>query len=240
MSGRRSASRGGDWLRRVREFQEAILPGSLSVSPRADVECAYRPAAGELSGDFFDFIAGEDSDVIVIGDVTGKGLAAALVVAMLHGAFRTIARTARKPCEVLWIAHELLANLGQRAGGPTLFSASVFVAILHEDGRLEWANAGHPSPLFLRRGQAVRGLDPTAPPLGLVAPDACEEHAIRLLAGDRLFLYTDGILPTGASPDDVRAEVDRRGGAAAEELVAGLIEDGVDDDRTAVLVTYRG
>lgn len=233
-------ARGGDWLRRVREFQAALLPGSLAESPRAVAECAYRPAAGELSGDFYDFIPMDDRDVIVVGDVTGKGLAAALVVAMLHGAFRAGVHSSLRPCELLWRAHELLASLGERAGGPTLFSASVFVGVLHADGRLAWGNAGHPSPLLLRRGAHAVELVPTAPPVGFVAPDSCEEHETRMAQGDRLLLYTDGILPHGASPADLRDEVDRRGGASDDELVRALIADGVDDDRTAVLVTYRG
>jgi sigma-B regulation protein RsbU (phosphoserine phosphatase) len=159
---------------------------------------------------------------------------------MLHGAFRSAVHSTRHPCELLWRAHELLVNLGERAGGPRLFSASVFVGVLMADGRLTWANAGHPSPFVLRRGRAAIGLDPTAPPVGLVAPESCEERTERLVAGDRLFLYTDGILPDGAVPDDLRAEVDRLGGASADDIVQRLIGDGIDDDRTAVLVTYKG
>ena len=233
-------ARGGDWLERIREFQAALLPKSLTASQHADAECAYRPAKGELSGDFYDFIPVEGADVIILGDVTGKGLSAALVVAMLHGAFRASVKSTLRPCELLHLAHELLSSLGERAGGPRLFSASVFVGVLHADGRFQWGNAGHPSPLLLRRGHVALGLDPTAPPVGFVAPDACEEQELRMNAGDRLLLYTDGILPDGAAPDDLRREVDRLGGAAAEELVRVLIEDGIDDDRTAVLVTYRG
>lgn len=232
--------KGGDWLRRVRQFQAALLPGSLSSSPRADAECAFRPAKGDLSGDFYDFISADDADVVVVGDVTGKGLAAALVVAMLHGAFRATVHSTRHPCELLWRAHELLHDLGQRAGGPTIFSASVFVGVIADEGKLTWANAGHPSPFVLRRGRAAMGLDPTAPPIGLVAPESCEERTERLVAGDRLFLYTDGILPHGAVPDDLRAELDRLGGAGADDVVQHLIADGIDDDRTAVLVTYKG
>lgn len=234
-------ARGGDWLQRVREFQAALLPRSLTTTQHANAECAYRPASGELSGDFYDFIPTDDADVIVLGDVTGKGLAAALVVAMLHGAFRAAVHSTQRPCELLWRAHELLANLGERAGGPRIFSASVFVGMLHADGRLTWGNAGHPSPLLLRRGATgAESLEPTAPPVGFVAPSACEERVVRLSPGDRLLLYTDGILPHGAGPEDVRVEVERRGGATDDELVRHLVEDGVDDDRTVVLVTYRG
>lgn len=233
-------AKGGDWLRRVREFQDAILPRSLATSHHADAECAFRPAKGELSGDFYDLIAREGADVIVVGDVTGKGLAAAMVVAMLHGAFRAATHDTQRPCELLRRAHEILASSGERAGGPLIFSASVFCGVLHADGRLIWANAGHPSPFVLRRGRLASALEPTAPPIGFVAPDTCDERTERLMPGDRLFLYTDGVLPDGATPEDLRAEVDRLGGASADDVVKHVIGDGVDDDRTAVLVTYRG
>jgi serine phosphatase RsbU (regulator of sigma subunit) len=233
-------ARGGDWFQRIRQFQEALRPKRPSATGRVAAEAAFHSAQGQLSGDFYDWIELDQADAFVIGDVTGHGLPSALVVAVLHGALAEALRYTQSPCRILNDIHGILAQLGERAGGPRIFSASLFVGVLQEDGRLVHANAGHPSPLILRRGQPTQSLDPVVPPLGLVPPHPCREQASQLSAGDRLLLYTDGLLPDGAAPEDLREEVDRLGNVPSEEIVRHLIAYGVDDDRTAVLVTHRG
>ena len=233
-------ARGGEWLERIREFQEAMLPGAVTSSAHADVEAAFKSVKGQLSGDFYDCIQLEGADAYVIGDVTGHGLPSALVVSVLYGAVRTAFRYTRDTWEVLAQLHALLAQLGERGGGPRLFSASLFVGVLEADGRLRYSNAGHPSPLLLRRTRRAEPLPPTSAPLGLVAPGPSDERRLQMAPGDRLLMYTDGVLPAGAMPDDLRQEIDRFGPAQADVLVRHVIEDGVDDDRTAVLVTFRG
>jgi len=232
--------KGGDWVQRIRQFQEALRPKRPSETGRVAAEAAFHSAQGQLSGDFYDWIELDNADAFFIGDVTGHGLPSALVVAVLHGALAEALRYTQAPCRILGDMHGILAQLGERAGGPRLFSASLFVGVLHADGRLVHANAGHPSPLILRRGRPTASLDPIVPPLGLVPPHPCREQSAQLAAGDRLLLYTEGLLPDGAAPEDLRQEVDRLGNAPSEEIVRHLIAYGMDDDRTAVLITHRG
>ena len=235
------AIKGSEWQERVKKFQEALMPRAVVASGIADVEPAFVSRKGHLSGDFFDCIHLEGADAFVIGDATGHGLPAALVTGVVYGAVREAFRFTRHPCEILNHLHEMLAELGARAGGPRLFSASMFIGVLDEDGLLTHANAGHPSPLLIKRNsRQAEPLPPTSPPLGLVAPTDCRLSVLHLAPGDRLVLYTDGCIPHEADPEDVRREVDRRSGLPPAELAQHLVSDGTDDDRTAVVVTFRG
>ena len=234
-------TRGGEWQERVRAFQDALLPRAIDSSGIADVEPAFFSPGGQLSGDLYDCVHLPHADVFVVGDATGHGTGAALVVAVVFGAIRASLQFTQEPCEIFWHVHRLLEELGERAGGPRVFSASLFIGVLHEDGTLAHSNAGHPSPLVLRRGShASAPLHPTSPPLGLVEPASCRLDRMQLLPGDRIVLYTDGCIPMGADPEDVRREVDKSMAMSPDELARHLVSDGTEDDRTAIVVTFRG
>ena len=233
-------TRGGEWAERIQKFQEALLPQAVVSSGHADVEAAFVSRKGQLSGDFYDCIPLDGHDAYLIGDVTGHGLPAALVVGVLYGAVREAFHFTKHPCEILEHLHELLADLGKRSGGPRVFSASMYIAVLSADGRLSHANAGHPSPLLLRRRRKAEPLHPMSPPLGLVPPTDCVVQELQLAPGDRLVLFSDGCIPQHGSPEDVREEIDRVSPLPPDELARHLVGRGTDDDRTAVVVTYRG
>ena len=234
-------TRGGEWQERVRSFQAALLPRAITSTGISDVEPADFSPGGQLSGDLYDCVHLENADVFVVGDATGHGTGAALVVAVVFGAIREALKFTHEPCEIFGHVHELLAELGERAGGPRVFSSSLFIGVLQADGTLIHSNAGHPSPLVLRRGVALSiPLVPTSPPLGLVEPTSCRLDTLQLLPGDRIVLYTDGCIPMGADPEDVRREIDRIHAMAPHEMAHHLVNDGTEDDRTAVVITYRG
>lgn len=234
-------TRGGEWQERVRAVQEALLPRAFPSTGIADVEAASYSPGDQLSGDLCDCVHLPDADVYVIGDSTGHGTGSALVGATVFGAIRACLRFTREPCEIFAHVHALLAELGERSGGPRVFSTTLFIGVLGEDGVLSHSNAGHPSPLLLRRGVAVATpLHPTSPPLGLVAPESCRHDRLQMLPGDRLVLYTDGCIPPNADPEDVREEVDRNLALDPDALARHLVSDGTDDDRLAVVVTFRG
>lgn len=205
---------------------------------------AFQPAEGEIvGGDFHECLAFEDRTVLVIGDVTGHGISAALVMAMLFGALREAARYSRHPCQMLGDMHDILAELGDSAGGPRLFSATAFIGVLPHDGRLLFASAGHPPPLLLHghhESPTPIRLGPVLPPLGMSAAEACREEVAQMAPGDRLLLYTDGVLAEGASPESLCSLVPVVESRSPERFVQRLVHQGRDDDRTAVLLTFRG
>jgi len=224
----------------LRAFQEALLPKSCPSCGHAAIAAAFRAAEGVLGGDFHDAVPLGGADAYVIGDVTGHGLSASLVMAVLFGSIHEGLRHSWHPCEILEHQHGLLATLGARAGGPRLFSATVFVGVLTAAGALTYANAGHPPPLLLRTGQRPVTLDAVLPPLGLVEPTACHETTVQLAPGDRVLLYTDGLFGDHADPEALARRVAALDGLPPLALVDALVATGAADDRTAMLVTYDG
>src|SRR5204863_1576950 len=115
-------TRGGEWQERVRAFQDALLPRAITSTGIADVEPAFHSPGGHLSGDIHDCVHLDHADAFVIGDATGHGTGAALVVAVMFGAIREALRYTQHPCEIFAHVHDLLVELGERAGGPRVFS----------------------------------------------------------------------------------------------------------------------
>lgn len=225
----------------LRAVQAALLPPDCPSCGHASVAAAFRPASGEVGGDFHDSIPLGGADAYLIGDVTGHGPAAALVMAVLYGATQEAVRAGgREPHEILARQDRLLRELGRRSGGPRLFSATAWLGILDADGTLRHASAGHPPALLLRADGTVERLAATAPPLGFAESDVRAVEPTRLGSGDRVLLYTDGVF---AAEDDAEAIEERVLDLAALQpaaFVDALVADGADDDRTAVLVSYAG
>ncbi|RMH59237.1 MAG: serine/threonine-protein phosphatase [Candidatus Hydrogenedentota bacterium] len=226
----------------LKSFQRALHPGTLFRGHSAEAVAAFRPAHGEVGGDLYDILPlPEDRCAFLIGDVTGHSSSSAFVMAVLYGALREAARHDEHPCRIFEDLHNLLADLGRRRGGPRLFSATLFLGILSPDGTLRYSNAGHPSPILFSASGEAKLLEAVTPPLGLVAPDRCTEAKVEFHPGDRFLLYTDGVLLEGGTPERL---IERVSGfppeLRPEEVVNRLVEEGDDDDRTAVLIEFKG
>jgi hypothetical protein len=171
-------------MRSAQELQRVLIPEALPALPGFAVTSAYRPAA-EVGGDFFQLIPLEkDSALLVVGDVSGKGLKAAMTVTLIVGALRTLAETTSHPAEIL-------AGLNRRLEG-RLQHGFVTCAVLRlsSTGECLIANAGHPAP-FLNSREVIL---PVALPLGLDPGTSYDVRSIHLNVDDRLTLYTDGLL----------------------------------------------
>jgi len=168
----------------AQELQRVLIPETLPSLPGFSVTSAYIPAQ-EVGGDFFQVIERPDgSALIVIGDVSGKGLKAAMAVALIVGAVRTLAESFDAPAAIL-------ARLNRRLNGRLQHGfATCLVLRLSPEGECVMATAAHPPP-FLNEFELSL---PGALPLGLVPDVAFEEVTIQLNVGDRLMLYTDGLL----------------------------------------------
>ncbi len=176
-------------LRVATAIQQQFLPKELPDLPGWHVAAYYQPAR-EVGGDFYDFIELPDGLVgIVIGDVTDKGVPAALVMATTHSILRSDAPRLVAPSEVLARANQLLVA----EMPPAMFVTCLYAVLEPATGRLRYANAGHDLP-YLRTRSGVAELRATGMPLGLLPGMAYEEKETILAPGDGLLLHSDGLV----------------------------------------------
>ncbi len=171
----------------ARELQRVLIPENLPELPGFAFTTAYRPAQ-EVGGDFFQIIPLEGdrtgSTLILLGDVSGKGLKAAMTVSLIVGAARTLAKFAPQPAELL---NELNQRLAGRLDGGFVTCLAMSLA---PDGKCVLSSAGHPAPYLNKRELDLPG----SLPLGVLAAATYEEETITLQEGDHFALYTDGLL----------------------------------------------
>jgi phosphoserine phosphatase RsbU/P len=228
------------------DIQRGMLP---SAPPARDGWhfAAQLEQAGHIGGDFYDFVDRGSSLLLLLADVSGKGIPAALVMSSTRALFRQLAREADRP-------EQLLGRLGralweEHGGMPYLTG---FVARLDlADRSLFWVNAGHPAALLVT-GTEHRVLASTGPPAGILPDPHYDAQVLRLSPGDALVLVSDGV--TEAIEADGRVEerlawtVARRrarGAQAVCDRVMRLARSGRgprgagdwQDDRTVVAVT---
>ena len=182
-------------LRTARAIQESLLPTALPDLTGWQVAACYKPAR-EVGGDFYDFHPFEDGRLgIAIGDVSGKGIPAAILMSGTRSLLRAAAQIADSPGKVLARVNELLCA----DTIPGMF-VTCFYAILDPiGGKLHYANAGHDLP-YRRSGEGVSELYATGMPLGLLPGMQYEEREVLVTAGERILLYSDGLVEAH-SPD---------------------------------------
>jgi serine phosphatase RsbU (regulator of sigma subunit) len=172
----------------ARLVQRQFLPGSLPDLPGWQVAAFYRPAL-RVGGDFYDFIPLPDGRVmVVIGDVTDKGVPAALVMASTHSLLRAAAPRLIRPGAVLATVNELLCE-----DTPVQMFVTCLAMVLDGgSGQVTFANAGHDVP-YVRTAGGVAELRAKGMPLGLMPGSAYEEQTFGFRPGDRALLHSDGL-----------------------------------------------
>ena len=213
----------------AREVQQVILPEQIESIPGFSIESVYQPAQ-QVGGDFFQILPASDGSLLlVLGDVAGKGLPAAMLVSVLVGAIRTAADYTDAPGEILAQLNERL--IGRANGG---FSTAL-AAHIASDGTVTIANAGHLSPYL--DGQEIEL--PGALPLGIKGGAIYETAQFQLLLGSRLTFYSDGVIeaqnPQGELFGFERGEKLSTQPAAA--IVEAAKQFGQSDDITVVAIT---
>ena len=176
-------------LRTAQLIQLSLLPKERPTLPGWRIATYYQ-AAREVGGDLYDFLPFEDGRLgLVIGDVTDKGMAAALVMASTRSMLRAAAQATASPGEVLARVNDLLY-----ADIPEKMFVTCFYAILDPvGGRLRYANAGHDLPYRQHTGSACE-LRATGMPLGLMPGMRYEEQEVILAHNDNILFYTDGLV----------------------------------------------
>jgi Stage II sporulation protein E (SpoIIE) len=210
----------------AREVQQVLVPEALPAIPGFNLTSAYKPAR-EVGGDFFQILStGDGGALIVIGDVSGKGMPAAMTVSLLVGTMRTLAHYTQSPGEILTAMNYRM--LSRSAGGFT----TCLVVRVDPDGILTVANAGHLAPYVNGYELSLsNGL-----PLGLEAKTSYPESEFRLGANEQLTLLTDGVVEardrTGALYGFQRTAAIATG--SAEEIAQAAREFGQEDDITVL------
>jgi sigma-B regulation protein RsbU (phosphoserine phosphatase) len=229
----------------ARNVQQKLFPHEGRRLAGIDYAGRCLPAS-EVSGDYYDFLdLGDDQLGSVLADVSGKGVAAALLMANLQACFRSQPKEAlRRPADVLRTINKLFYE----STPPEHFATLFFGHYEDRTRRLRYANCGHPSPFLLRASGVVERLTSTATVLGVFSKWACEERSVDLEPGDTLVLFSDGVTEAGIDTgeefgEDGLLSVIRAGGANAAEAVVDRIVAAVagesQDDVTVVAVCAR-
>ncbi|MGA7887095.1 MAG: PP2C family protein-serine/threonine phosphatase [Acidobacteriaceae bacterium] len=213
-------------LEAARAVQEVLVPNEIPSVPGFAVESIYKPA-GQVGGDFFQIIRiSNDGVLVAIGDVSGKGMPAAMTVSLLVGTLRTLVHYTQSPSEILAaMNHRMLAR---SPGGFT----TCLVLTVSAAGTLTAANAGHIAPYVNGRELALNnGL-----PLGLSALEQYAESVFPLAAGEQLTLMTDGVVEAHAKNGELLGfeRVKAMLPQSADSIVRAAQQFGQDDDITVL------
>jgi len=232
-------------VRLTAEIQAHLLP---RMAPRIEgYEIAGRSvAAQEMGGDYFDYYALPDGAwSVALGDVSGKGLPASLLMANVQGVIRMLSSLNMEPAEVMNRANRLLCH----STPPAKFVTFFFSTLDPASHRLTYSNAGH-TPTFHFHGGGVSRLVTRGAVLGMIETLVCQQDAVTLAPGDVVVIYSDGVTEAVDAAENEFGEqrlidvVSRHRHASAAEILDALF-DAVDahqfnqpqyDDTTAVVI----
>jgi phosphoserine phosphatase RsbU/P len=179
----------------ARDIQQALLPRDFREYPHLAVTGFNLPCLS-VGGDYFDvFPLGEGRTAFLIADVSGKGLGAAILTTMLQGALSGMT-LGIDPARVVNHVNRFLCSHSEVGR-----YATMFFGILDQEGHLEFINAGHPSPILIRKGVADEAFTEGSFPVGLVPEAQYTAVCLKLEPGDTLVLFSDGVTEA-ADPDE--------------------------------------
>jgi serine phosphatase RsbU (regulator of sigma subunit) len=212
-------------LSELRALKSALVPSQTPERPAVDLATCFVPAQERVAGDFFFVGEGpDDSTVVVVGDVVGKGLVAARRAAFVRAALATYASYHDDPCRLLELANTALI---ERAGTSEDFVTAACLVYRPADHGVSWALAGHPSPILLDEGKRLNGIAPGLP-LGLEESIRCAVAERWLAVGAGVLLFTDGLTEarrplserTGSRRDAARPEPELFGNERVAAVLA--------------------
>jgi len=206
-------------LQIARRVQEALVPNGFFRGPRIEIRSAYIPSA-TLSGDFYDYFLQDELMYLFVADVSGHGLPASILVALLKSYIHTESDSRTSLSSFMASLNDFLFSVSL----PTQFATAQLFRI-DSAGNLVYSNAAHPPFLLLQKanGKTVVHEAPSHL-LGAMPSMVFDEHRLRVAPGDMLFMYTDGL-------------TDRRNAAGdfySLDRIVALMDDSHDDDLTTV------
>jgi len=226
----------------ARNVQQKLFPHQTRRMRTIDYAGECMPAR-EVSGDYYDFLdIGDNGLGFVLADVSGKGIAAALLMANLQACFRSQSQDAlRQPAGMLRSVNKLFYD----STPPEHFATLFYGNYDERNRRLRYVNCGHPAPFLVRADGAVERLDATAIVLGIFKEWKPEEGSVDLAAGDALILFSDGVTEAGVDTDaefgedGLLAVIRANRGADAQTLVSAItaaVAGETQDDVTVVVI----
>lgn len=232
-------------IERAREIQEHLLPKKVSI-PGLSVCCDYRPA-DDVAGDYYDLVPlSNGSWLLVVADVVGHGVPAAMAAAILKALLICAAEQSHAPEEILRQVNQRIVLLL-----PEGVFVTVLLAVWHPElRRLVYVNAGHPSGLIWNRQHGFRELNATAMPVGIQSDVIYQSSDWDFAEGDRMVWFTDGVIEAFASSGEMfgnarlRQVIAQNGAASPECLLTAIVaavlgftgEAAVNDDLTLLVM----
>ncbi len=238
-------------LRRAELIQRALLPRVVPDVENLSVDTIYRPSQN-VGGDLYDIVRLDDRHLVAyVADAAGHGVSAAMLAVLFkHRIPLTIGLPPKptRPAEVFECVNRALVD---ECKAPGLFVTAAYCLLDTQTHELQFASAGHPAPLVQRASGELQRLDPTGPALGLSREASFSQCSLKLEAGDRLLLYTDGLLETASQESSIEetamggilAQPDRNGSDALYDLLdlaARRRHGGQEDDITLLLLGTDG
>jgi serine phosphatase RsbU (regulator of sigma subunit)/DNA-binding LacI/PurR family transcriptional regulator len=181
-----------------RKIQMGFLPRTLPQVPGWEIAAAFEPAR-EVSGDFYDaFMLGNNRIALVIADISGKDVSAALFMSLIRTLIRVFAERAEKngddPLDAITVVNDyILRHHISGEGHGSMFATIVFGILRTDSGEFRYVNAGHIAPMIINNKGEMTTLAPTAMAVGLSELADFHQQKISIKPGDLFFFYTDGV-----------------------------------------------
>ena len=218
-------------LERAAEVQRGLLPSQPPRDPVWDLAGHCRPSR-EVGGDFFDWYGSPRGTTVTLGDVMGKGMPAAIVMASVRAALRSAGDLPDLGAAVCAAAASVRDDLDA-----TNSFTTAFVARLSPEGTVAYVDAGHGHAVIVRSGGAVEAVSGDALPIGIDSTEAYEELTVALAPGDLLVIHSDGAIELPDGPRSSHELGEAVAGAASAEEAVDRIMSGFDLSRATDDVT---
>jgi serine phosphatase RsbU (regulator of sigma subunit) len=226
----------------ARRVQQTLFGRSETPIPNLDYAGRSLPA-GDIGGDLYDFIdLGEGNLGVVLADVSGKGVGAALLMAHLQAGLRSRSNLASRPTQLIEAVNEVFWRCS-----PSEPFATVFYGVFRSECRtLRYVNAGNSAPVLLRAAGTYDTLESTGMPVGMFGMWHGEARTVRLAPGDKLAMISDGVTEAGSRDDCDFGEIGvvnalrrctrRTAAETADFILAQAALLGPEDDMTSVVL----
>jgi len=176
-------------LETAKQIQQSMLPLELPDTEDISV-AAYSTISNEVGGDFYDFFELEENKYgVLIGDASGKGLSAAMIISQIQAIIKSDISNKRSITQTLSIVNTYLKSFSAAKNFATLFYGELDLST----GILKYANAGHNYPMIIKQHGGIEHLKTTGPALGLISNTQYKDMSTKIENDDLLFLFTDGL-----------------------------------------------